>query len=208
MKKIFIFGLGLGLLIGAGCNSSTDSVKEAQKANDANTDSMAKQQSITDSAAAASKEDADFLVKAASGGVLEVELGNLAQSNGAKKGVKDFGAMMVEDHSKGGATLKMLAMSKKVILADSMSNDQKKERDDLMKKHGAEFDRSYVTLMVKDHKEDIDEFEKAAKNAHDPEIRQFAQNTLPMLHHHLDSVQALEKMMPRKLSGPKAAPLN
>ena len=207
MQKILICGLGLGLLAGVACNSSPDSVKEAQKANDSISDSLSKKQSVTDaSAAVPSKQDADFMVKAASGGMLEVELGKLAQSNAGRKGVKDFGAMMVEDHGKGGETLKTLAASKKIVLPDSVSNDQKKERDDLMKQHGSEFDRSYITLMVKDHKEDIDEFEKAARNVSDPEIRAFAQNALPMLHHHLDSAQSLDKKIGRRLSGPKTAP--
>ena len=206
-SKILICGLWLGLLLGVACNSSPDSVKDAQKANDSITDSLSKKQSVSDSSTAVpSKEDADFMVKAASGGMLEVELGKLAQSNADRKGVKDFGAMMVEDHGKGGETLKSLAAGKRIVLPDSVSNDQKKERDDLMKKKGGEFDRSYITLMVKDHKEDIDEFEKAAKSANDPEIRAFAQNTLPMLHHHLDSALSLDKKIGRKLSGPKTAP--
>lgn len=194
-------------MVAFACNSSPDSVKEAQKANDSTVDSLSKKQSVTDSSTATpSKQDADFLVKAASGGMLEVELGKLAQSNGGRQGVKDFGAMMVEDHGKGGETLKSLAAAKRIVLPAAVSNDQQKEKEDLIKKHGVEFDRSYITLMVKDHKEDIDEFEKAAKNANDPEIRAFAQNTLPMLHHHLDSAQSLDKKIGRRLTGPKTAP--
>jgi len=196
------------LLIGIGCNNSTpDSVKEARKANDSTVDTLAKKQSVTDSSTTIpTKQDADFLVKAASGGMLEVELGTLAQSNAAKKGVKDFGTMMVSDHGKGGNALRELATRKRIVLPDSVSNDQKKEREDLMKKHGAEFDRSYITLMVKDHKEDIDEFEKAAKNANDADIKAFAQNTLPMLRQHLISAQSLDKALPKKISGSKNAP--
>ena len=208
MKKILICGLGLGFLLGISCNNSTpDSVKEAQKENSANTDSLEKKKSVTDSSTVVpTKQDADFLVKAASGGMLEVQLGKLAQSNAGKQGVKDFGAMMVQDHSKGGETLKSLAMGKHIVLPDSVSNDQKKERENLMKVHGIDFDRSYITLMVKDHKDDIDEFEKAAKNANDPDIRAFAQNTVPMLRQHLDSARSLDKKIGRRLSGPKTAP--
>lgn len=207
MKKT-IYGWGLGLLLAAGCNNSNpDSVKEAKKANDSTVDSLAKKQSVTDSSATIpTKQDADFLVKAASGGMLEVELGTLAQTNAAKQGVKEFGDMMVKDHSKGGDSLRALAARKRIVLPDSVSNDQKKERTDLEKKHGAEFDRSYISLMLKDHKEDIDEFEKAAKNANDADIRAFAANTLGMLHHHLDAAQRLDKTLPKRISGPKTAP--
>lgn len=205
MKSNIIYGLGFSLLLGAGCNNSTpDSVKEAQKANDSMVDTLAKKQSVTGSfTPIPTKKDADFMVKAASGSMLEVELGRLAQTHASRQGVKDFGAMMVTDHGKGGDALRSLAASKRIVLPDSVSNDQRRERENLMKKQGAEFDRSYITLMVRDHKEDIDEFEKAVKNASDADIRAFASNTLPMLRHHLDSAQSLDRAMPpKRMSGP------
>lgn len=197
MKSIYLFSLGLGLifLAAAGCNNSnTDSVKQAEK-------------SVTDtSRAVPSKEDAEFLVKAYSGGMMEVQLGKLAMSHAAHQGVKEFGTLMILDHGMGSDTLRLLALGKHIVLPDSISNDQKKERDKLMKKHGLEFDRSYISLMVKDHKEDIEEFEKAAKNANDPDIRAFAQRTLAMLRQHLDSAQRLDKRVGKSLSGPNMAP--
>jgi len=208
MKYIIVSGLAFSLFLGIGCNNSNpDSVKEAKKANDSTVDSLAKKQSVTDSSTTIpTKEDADFVVKAASGGMLEVELGKLAQAQASKQGVKDFGAMMVADHSKGGDLLKSLAMRKRITLPDSVSNDQKKERDDLAKKRGAEFDRSYISLMVKDHKDDIKEFEKAAKDANDADIKAFAANNVGMLKMHLDSAQSLDKAMPKRIAGPKTAP--
>jgi len=211
MKSICISGLGLGLLflVAAGCknDSSTDSVKQAEKENNANTDSLQKEKSVTDSSTAVpSKADAAFLVKAYSGGMMEIQLGKLAMSHAAHQEVKEFGALMVQDHGMGGDTLRSLALGKRIVLPDSVSNDQKKERDNLTKKHGLEFDRSYISLMVKDHKDDIDEFEKAAKNANDPDIRAFAQRNLAMLQQHLDSAQRLNKRVGRSLSGPNMTP--
>ncbi|HVU58194.1 MAG TPA: DUF4142 domain-containing protein [Puia sp.] len=209
MKNICILGLGLTLLVAAGCNnsSSTDSVKEAQKENHANTDSLDKQKSVTDpSTAAPSKQDADFLVKAYSGGMLEIQLGKMAMTHASDEGVKEFGTMMVQDHGMGGDSLRSLALGKRIVLPDSISNDQKKERDNLMKKHGREFDRSYISLMVKDHKDDIDEFEEAARNANDPDIKAFAQKNVSMLQHHLDSAQRIDKRVGKSLSGPIRPP--
>ena len=208
MRHIAIFCLGFSLVAAASCNSSNpDSVKEAQKTNSENTDSLDKKKSVTDSSTAVpSKQDADFMVKAAAGGMFEVELGKLAQTNGARQGVKDFGAMMVREHGQGDGKIRSLATGKQIVLPMELSNDQKKEWSDLSKKHGAEFDRAYITLMVKDHKDDIDEFGKAAKDANDGDIKAFAHNTLPMLQHHLDSAQSLDKAIGKKLSGPKTAP--
>lgn len=208
MRHTAIFCLGFSLLAAVSCNNSNpDSVKEAQKTNSENTDSLEKKKSVTDSSTAVpSKQDADFMVKAAAGGMFEVELGKLAQTNAAKKGVRDFGAMMVRDHGQGDTKIRSLATGKQIVLPMELSNDQKKEWGDLSKKHGMEFDRAYISLMVKDHKEDIDEFNKAAKDANDVDIRSFAQNTLPMLQQHLDSAQSLDKLVGKKLSSPKVAP--
>src|SRR5215211_5864160 len=52
------------------------------------------------------KKDKDFVLKAAGGGVMEVELGNIAQQNASSQRVKDFGSMMVRDHSKANDELK------------------------------------------------------------------------------------------------------
>jgi putative membrane protein len=211
MKSICLSGLGLGLifLVAAGCrnNSGADSVKQAEKENNANADSLQKQKSVTDSSTAVpSKQDAAFLVKAYSGGMMEVQLGKMAMTHAAHPGVKDFGTMMVRDHGMGADTLRSLALGKHIVLPDSVSNDQKKERDDLMKKHGLEFDRSYIRLMVKDHKDDISEFEKAAKNANDPDIKSFAERNVAMLQQHLDSAQRLDKKVGKSLLGPNVAP--
>ena len=209
MKGIHISGLGLGLIlmILAGChNATTDSVKRAEKENTYTADSLQKEKSVDSSTAVPSTEDAFFLVKAYSGGMMEVQLGKLAMSHAAHQGVREFGTMMIQDHGMGADTLRALALAKHIVLPDSISNDQKKERDNLMRKHGLEFDRSYISLMVKDHKDDIGEFEKAAKNAKDPDIRAFAQKNLAMLQQHLDSAQRLDKRVGRSLSGPNMAP--
>jgi putative membrane protein len=154
--------------------------------------------SIADSASVPSKQDADFMVKAASGGMLEVQLGKLAQTNGGSQAVKDFGSMMVRDHSKGGEELRSLAGARRLVIPDSISNDQRKERDNLEKKTGKNFDKAYIDLMVQDHKDDIDEFDKASKNANDPDIKAFAAKTTPMLRMHLDSAETLQQRTKRR----------
>jgi putative membrane protein len=84
-----------------------------------------------------------------------------------------------------------LAASKQIILPDTLSVRQKKEHDDLAKKHGTAFDKAYVKMMVDDHKEDIEEFKHAAMNANDPDIKALAAANIPILQKHLDSVQNL-----------------
>jgi putative membrane protein len=143
----------------------------------------------------ASKQDVEFMVKAVNGAQFEVVLGHLAETNGAKPGVKRFGEMMVRDHSMGGETLRGLAASKRIVMPDTLSNQQEKERKELEKKNGAAFDKAYVKMMVDDHKEDISEFQRAAINANDPDIRALAAANIPILQQHLDSAQSLTRVV-------------
>lgn len=69
---------------------------------------------FTASAMAADNPDAAFYKKAAEGGMAEVELGKLAQDKSPTASVKEFGAMMVKDHSAANDKLKAVAAAKGV----------------------------------------------------------------------------------------------
>lgn len=57
---------------------------------------------------------------------------------------------------------------------------------------GAAFDRAYLDEMVKHHQMDIQEFERAARSEN-PQVRQFAERTLPTLRQHLERAQQLQQ---------------
>jgi putative membrane protein len=150
--------------------------------------------SSTASSAPLSKDDSTFIVKAADGGMAEVELGQVAQQNAANDRVKSFGNMMVNDHSGANNELKQIASRKNFNLPSTMSDKHMEHKNDLSKKKGKDFDKAYIKMMVNDHEEDIKEFEKASTNAQDPDIKAFATKTLPTLRMHLDSAKAIRKM--------------
>ena len=80
-----------------------------------------------------------------------------------------------------------------VLFTTACTYDKQKKYDDLAKKKGAEFDKAYISFMVDDHKEDISEFEEAAKEAKDPDVKAWAEGKLPTLKHHLEMAEALNK---------------
>jgi putative membrane protein len=192
MKKL-MGALAVGILLAA-CHNNPDNVKTAEKANDQKNDSLTNKESITDSSKGiASKQDADFMVKATAGNQLEVILGQLAQTHASSPAVKHFGNTMIQDHGEGEREFRGLAVTKHIILPDTISNQQKREHDDLQKKRGTAFDKAYIDLMIKDHKEDVDEYKKASQNANDSDVRALALKLLPLLQARLDTVQALQK---------------
>ena len=85
--------------------------------------------------------------------------------------------------------LKQLATQKGVTLSDKLSPAKQKDVDKYNKLSGAAFDRSYISHMVTDHKQDVAEFQKESKNGKDADLKSWASTTLPTLQDHLKMAQ-------------------
>src|ERR1700712_513332 len=192
MKKLTYITLIAGMIfLMQACSGPKDSRARADSENTAKADTAKKDSSL----ATVDKDDAKFAVAAANGGIAEVKLGQLAQQKAANAKGKDFGGMMVTDHSKANDEMKALAKSKGITLPDSVDSKEQKVKSDLSAKSGADFDKAYVSNMIDDHKEDIKEFEDAAKNCKDADLKAFAVKTLPTLKMHLDAIQKIYDSM-------------
>lgn len=132
----------------------------------------------------------NFVTNATKGGLMEVNSGKLAKQKGNSADVKTFGAQMVADHSKANSELTTIVNTKKwnipqpsptVVAPDAILTSSK----------GANFDISYVNMMVKDHKKTIMLFEHAASSSPDPQLKAFAAKTLPVLQHHYMEIQKI-----------------
>jgi len=120
-----------------------------------------------------------------------VELGKLAQDKSPTQSVKNFGAMMIKDHSAANDRLKAIAERKEIKLPASPSVGQMATKAKLEVLSGTTFDKSYVKGMVDDHKEDIKEFQKEASTGQDADAKAYAAATLPTLKAHLKKIQAI-----------------
>jgi putative membrane protein len=149
-------------------------------------------------ACSSGKGPGDFLTKAAQGGMAEVQLGRLAQEHAASSVVKQFGQHMVDDHTKANNELKTLAAQKNVTLPQEINSDQKSEAEKLSKLSGADFDKEYIQYMVKDHEEDVEEFQKQANGGTDAEVKAFAAKTVPTLQGHLQMARDAAKTVGAK----------
>lgn len=182
MKKITLGSLAIAAMLSfAACNSNKteDSTEVAEEQNDAKLDDTKVE------------DDAEFAVAAADGGMMEVKLGDLAQTNASDAEVKKFAKTMSTDHSKANEELTALAQQKNITLPAMLSDDKQKKYDDLAKMTGAEFDKAYIDFMVEDHKEDVKAFEEAAADAKDPEVKAWAAGKVPTLKHHLEMAQTI-----------------
>jgi putative membrane protein len=138
-----------------------------------------------------SASDKQFVNKAAEGGMAEVQLGQIAAEKGNSAEVKQFGQRMVDDHSKANDQLKSLAQQKGVTLPADLNAKDKALKDKLSNMSGEQFDRTYMSHMVTDHKQDVAEFKKESTSGKDSEVKQWASQTLPTLEDHLKQAQQI-----------------
>ncbi|MBC3785782.1 DUF4142 domain-containing protein [Spirosoma utsteinense] len=190
MKKIsLILAIAVTCLGFQACNenkkTSSDSVENAHDANDIN----------EEKGTGEADDDNDFAVKAANGGMLEMEVARMAREKAQNNDVKEFAAMMLSDHQKANDELKALAGRKNITLPARLGDDEQKHVDELAKLTGSEFDKKYVDLMVDDHEEDIKLFQKAADDVDDADLKAYATKTLPTLQKHLERITTIDKNM-------------
>ena len=139
--------------------------------------------------------DAKFAADAAQGGMAEVQLGQLATQKASNADVKAFGQQMVDDHTKANDQLKSVASQENMTLPTTLDAHDQALMTKLQGLSGAAFDKAYVKAMVKDHQKDVKEFQKEANSGKDPQIKNFASQTLPVLQQHLSKVQSIESSM-------------
>jgi len=133
----------------------------------------------------------DFVTVAASAGMAEVKLGQLAVERASSDDVKKFGQHMVDDHTKANKELMTIIEKQKITVSKDIDRKHQTAIDELSKLKGAEFDRAYMAQMVKDHEEAVKLFEGQAREGQDAELKAFAAKTLPTIKMHLEMARKL-----------------
>ena len=176
-SRIALLVAGCALCLGPAAQAAKEPAKNDQ----------AKTSASPAPAAALSMKDKSFMKDAAKGGMMEVDMGKMAQAKGKSAEVKKIGGQMVADHSKANAELMAIAKKQGVDLS--------KEKPSAHKMDEANFDKAYIDMMVKDHEKNLAAFEAEAKDGTDAEVKAFADKTSKVIKKHLDMVKAAQAKM-------------
>jgi len=144
----------------------------------------------------AAASDADFVKAAASGGMLEVDLGRFAATHASDPAVRAFGQRMVSDHSKANQELISVAQRQGLTVPSQLEAADLAKLHQLSKLRGAAFDKAYMDAMVKDHEKDVAEF-RAQAGRQKSDVDRWAAKTLPTLEEHLSQAKAVAERVAR-----------
>jgi putative membrane protein len=124
----------------------------------------------------------------------EVEAGKIANQKGQSDAVKQFGQQMVDAHTKTTEELTGIVHQKniKADLPTKLDSKHQELIDDLSRASAENFDKTYAKQQVDGHQAAVDLFKEYAERGDDPDLKQFAERTLPTIQHHLDEAKSYQ----------------
>jgi putative membrane protein len=151
--------------------------------------------------------DKTFIRDAALGSLEAEELGRLAAEKATNPDVKAFGQKMADDHKQVNDTLKQVAKSLQYEPPSRPSSRIKSEKARLEKLSGADFDREFLNLVVKEHQKNLSVFERESRREAAPAgLKSFAGNTLNGLQDHIKMAQDLSSKVGAGGAGSPGSP--
>lgn len=136
--------------------------------------------------------DKKFVEQAAMSNLAEIELSRLALEKTQNPEVVSFAKLMVQDHTMATAKLSDIARAQNIAVPAELDRDHRDKLEELRGLSNAQFDAKYIDTMVKDHDKAVSLFTAASDDDKlNPQLRQFAQQTLPALKLHQKHVNTV-----------------
>jgi putative membrane protein len=141
-----------------------------------------------------SMADQAFVSEAMQGNDADVQLAQLAQQKSQSQDVKQFAAKMANDHQQMNQKwFEPVAKQLSVSEPKGPSKKDKKLMAKLQGLNGDEFDKEYITCMLKDHQEDLKKFKQEADASQDPNLKQIATQGSIVISQHLQLAEQVAK---------------
>jgi putative membrane protein len=142
--------------------------------------------------------DADFVKKAVSCGLAEVEMAKIAKDRASDPDVKKFAESIITDHTKVNEELAKIAKEANIPAPMKPEPEQQRHVDMIRDYKGADFDKMFVKHMIDDHEKDVKLFTQAGRELKNEKLKDFAEKTLPALKDHLDMARKIHERLDKK----------
>lgn len=140
-----------------------------------------------------SPKDKEFLKMAAVANMTEAHMGQLAESQASRAGVKDFGQTLVKDHTNAYQELAVLDSKLGQTIPKGINARRHKTIEQLANVKGKKFDLPFLRDEVRDHERVIAAFKREAEHGQDQDVKAYATQVLPTIEQHLREAEKLLK---------------
>jgi len=143
------------------------------------------------------QQDKNFAMMASMSNYAEIDAGQTASTKGTNAGIREFGSMMVRDHTKAGQELKPITSGLGLYSPDSLDAKHVALKAQLATLTGRAFDSVYIHSQVEDHQAAIDLFTDESEDGKQADLKNFATKTLPNLKMHKMHADSLANLYKR-----------
>ncbi|MBW8813004.1 MAG: DUF4142 domain-containing protein [Caulobacterales bacterium] len=148
----------------------------------------------------------EFVSNASQSDMYEIQAGQIAQQKGQSKGVKDFGKMMVADHTAMSKEMAPLIAAAGQKPSPDLDQRRKGLLDNLKGAPADRFDKEYLDQQEAAHNEALTLMKGYADRGSDAGLKGGAAKAVPKIQAHLDKVHELQQGMANGGSSSPAAP--
>jgi putative membrane protein len=140
---------------------------------------------------------ADFVNKADSSDMFEVNEAKMAEKKASSADVKSFAALMIKDHTQNIADLKaaIAKSGQPLTLPTALPADMQTKVDDLGKTTGADFDKAYIAQQIDAHTTALGVMQGYAMAGDVPALKDYADATAKAVQSHLDMANKIQAGM-------------
>jgi putative membrane protein len=130
--------------------------------------------------------DFNFVGQANLGAPFQVDSGRLAETKSESAAIRNYARLMVTSHIPVVDALNAILQRKNVTPSNTLLHGAYNAMIFTLKAdHGAAFDRNYLNGQVEYQKGNAALFQQEIQNGSDPDLKQFARQTLPKIEDHL-----------------------
>jgi putative membrane protein len=130
--------------------------------------------------------DFNFVGQANLGAPFQVDSGQIAEQKATNAAIRNYAHLMVTTHIPVVAALNVILRNKNITPSNTLLRGAYNEMlAELKADRGAAFDRTYVNGQVEYQRGNAALFQQEIENGNDPDIKKFAQQTLPKIEDHL-----------------------
>jgi putative membrane protein len=136
--------------------------------------------------------DFNFVGQANLGAPFQIDSGRLAETKATSAAIRNYAHLMVTTHIPVVDALNVILKQKNITPSSTLLHGAYDAMIfTLSADRGVAFDRNYVNGQVEYQKGNAALFEQEIQNGNDPELKEFARQTLPKIVDHLERAQKL-----------------
>jgi len=135
------------------------------------------------------------MTKAAAAHLADLDMARIAKMHSKNGAVKSYAGLILKEHQESLQDLTKLMRQKNVAQPQTFDGDMKQDIDRMASLSGSEFDREFINMMVTGHQKTLDLFRSVSFTAHDTDVQDYVDATIPKLDKHLRKAQELQSTL-------------